>query len=186
MARQPLPSEGLLCALSRGVVVSAFLQTGRRWLSKAFPFPTSVASLWKKGLSSSWVKRRAPLAEAKGGGGGGGRPTRGVPWCRPGNLGGGHLEGRLPRVCGQGTGGSRGAGRRGKRGRALACAGYKGGQLTPQGRSPVTTPSGRGGGGRLGPPPNPPFALHQAAGPEVAGWPQKGGAIKRRRGRAFI
>jgi hypothetical protein len=30
-------------------------------------------------------------------------------------------------------------------------------------------------GGRLGPPPNPPFALHQAAGPEVAGWPQKGG-----------
>ena len=89
MARQPLPSEGLLCALSRGVVVSAFLQTGRRWLSKAFPFPTSVASLWKKGLSSSWVKRRAPLAEAKGGGGGGGRPTRGVPWCRPGNLGGG-------------------------------------------------------------------------------------------------
>lgn len=29
-----------------GVVVSAFLQTGRRWLSKAFPFPTSVASLW--------------------------------------------------------------------------------------------------------------------------------------------
>ena len=88
MARQPLPSEGLLCALSRGVVVSAFLQTGRRWLSKAFPFPTSVASLWKKGLSSSWVKRRAPLAEAKGGGGGGGRPTRGVPWCRPGNLGG--------------------------------------------------------------------------------------------------
>ena len=174
MARQPLPSEGLLCALSRGVVVSAFLQTGRRWLSKAFPFPTSVASLWKKGLSSSWVKRRAPLAEAKGGGGGGGRPTRGVPWCRPGNLGGGHLEGRLPRVCGQGTGGSRGAGRRGKRGRALACAGYKGGQLTPQGRSPVTTPSGRGGGGS-GHPPTPPLRYTRQPALRWLGGRKRGG-----------